>query len=575
MDFMENGMQWTLRIFIRDIVWDPMEEKALLWIEENGGKPVKVWCSGKTVHVTLKTTGADMPLILETEFLPDTKEIELIWLGYRTELWTDGKLRDEEWPVGNCVESRTPVIHSSEIIEKTEWFDFAQKKDAEHILINDIQFWAPELGKNNVGDCMPFADQGSYHLFYLKDRHQHQSKWGKGAHQFAHISSKDLIHWQEHPLAVEITHPWEGSICTGSVIRADDIYYAFYAVRMMDGSSAKISWATSRDCIHFTKSERYFTLTEPYETTSVRDPEVFWGQDGKYHMLLTTSWKAAEPAERSGCLAHLVSNDLESWEQKEPFLIPGYTDQPECCDYFEWNGWYYLIFSNYGTAKYRYSEQPFGPWRCPENEMIDGLLYRVPKTAEFHGRRIASGFLCINTEGQSYAGSLVLRELKQNRDGTLKTCFVEELTPEMDAIEEKIILDTECTGGYCHKKIQSEGKHLYAVIRQGSYGGSFGITFGTRGKQAYEIRIDPVLRTVGVYPEHSNLYYFPTKRILTGVRGLGEECRLEVILSGNILDICVNEARTLVCRLEESQTVEPAITWGCFVKDCRAEFEIK
>lgn len=125
---------------------------------------------------------------------------------------------------------------------------------------------------------MPFSDQGIYHLFYLKDRHQHQSKWGKGAHQFAHISSTDLIHWQEHPLAVEITHQWEGSICTGSVIRADDTYYIFYAVRMMDGGSAKISWATSRDCIHFVKSEQYFTLTAPYETTSVRDPEVFWAK---------------------------------------------------------------------------------------------------------------------------------------------------------------------------------------------------------------------------------------------------------------------------------------------------------
>ena len=60
--------------------------------------------------------------------------------------------------------------------------------------------------------------------------------------------------------------------------------------------------------------------------------------------------------------------------REKPFLVPGYTDQPECSDYFEWNGWYYLIFSNYGTAKYRYSRTPFGPWICPEQEILDGLL---------------------------------------------------------------------------------------------------------------------------------------------------------------------------------------------------------
>lgn len=575
MDFVENGNRWTLKFFLKESGRDFLKENKLLWVEEKGENPICIWCEDGILYAVLKMNGTDTPLTLKAEFGPETKEVELVWLGFRTELWTDGKLRDEEWPVGDCLESKEPIIHSAETVEKKEWFDFIQKKKTEPVIINKIQYWAPELGKNNVGDCMPFSDQGIYHLFYLKDRHQHQSKWGKGAHQFAHISSTDLIHWQEHPLAVEITHQWEGSICTGSVIRADDTYYIFYAVRMMDGSSAKISWATSRDCIHFVKSEQYFTLTAPYETTSVRDPEVFLGKDGKYHMLVTTNWEMAEPVERNGCLAHLVSDDLRNWEQKEPFLIPGYTDQPECCDYFEWNGWYYLIFSNYGTAKYRYSEHPFGPWLCPENEIIDGLLYRVPKTADFHGRRIAAGFLCINTEGSSYAGSLVLRELKQHGDGTLKTCFVKELTPEYNTFEKKIILDTEYLGGYCDRKIRDGGDHLHAVIRSNNNSGSFGITFGVPGKQTYEIRFAPALKTVGVYPEHSNLYYFPTKRILLGVDGLKGECRLEIILADDILDICVNEERTLVCRLEEKQTGEQNIKWGCFVKDCRAEFEVK
>ena len=152
---------------------------------------------------------------------------------------------------------------------------------------------------------------------------------------------------------------------------------------------------------------------------------------------------------------------------------------------------------------------------------------------------------------------------------------MKELTPEYNTFEKKIILDTEYLGGYCDRKIRDGGDHLHAVIRSNNNSGSFGITFGVPGKQTYEIRFAPALKTVGVYPEHSNLYYFPTKRILLGVDGLKGECRLEIILADDILDICVNEERTLVCRLEEKQTGEQNIKWGCFVKDCRAEFEVK
>ena len=102
--------------------------------------------------------------------------------------------------------------------------------------------------------------------------------------------------------------------------------------------------------------------------------------------------------------------------------------------------------------------------------------------------------------------------------------------------------------------------------------GSFGLTMDAKGVQPYEIRIDPVLGTLGVYPAHSCLYYHPTKRFLTGLKGLEEGCILEVILRKDILDICVNSERTLVCRMEESWTA-CSVEWGCYVKDGRAEFE--
>lgn len=573
---METNRQWMLQIRVGEAVWTEGEEKELLLsVSEEERKMIFLYGKDGVFCFEVYIDEMEEPLYLEVPE-KDKKELELVWRGYRVELWADGTLEDEEWPAGECIGLKFPEITLQKNGLEAEWIREPREEENPSRMIDKISYWAPDLGRHNVGDCMPFSDGERYHLFYLKDRRQHRSKWGKGAHQFAHISTSDLIHWEEHPAAVPITHPWEGSICTGSVLKANEIYYAFYAVRMMDGSSAKVSWATSEDCIHFTKSEKYFTLDAPYETTSVRDPEVFYGKDGYYHMLLTTDWELCEVPQRKGCLAHLMSKDLENWEQKEPFLIPGYTDQPECTDYFEWNGWYYLIFSNYGTAKYRYSKEPFGPWICPAQEMIDGLLYRVPKTAEYHGRRIAAGFLCINTEGNSYAGNLVLRELRQNSDGTLGTCLVKELLPETYGTGAEVMLDRTETGGYQQQILLKAESYAKIHIKKVGENGNYGLLLAAQNGVSYEMRFDPVQKTMGIYPAHSNLYYHPTKRLLTGIDGLENEVVVELIMEKDILDICLNGTRTLICRMDQDWTTKEensGIEIGCFVKDCKAVFE--
>ncbi len=201
---------------------------------------------------------------------------------------------------------------------------------------------------------MPFFHDGRFHLFYLADRHQHRSKWWKGAHQWAHISTTDLHDWQQHPLAIPISEEWEGSICTGSVFYWDNLFYAFYAVRTLDGSPAPIQAAVSTDGIHFEKTPAQVTLGDPYLADVVRDPVVFHDcTSGLFHMLVTTALRTPPLASHhNGCLAHLVSPDLRHWEQHEPFIVPGLAGDPECADYFHWHGWYYLLFSNNGVARY-------------------------------------------------------------------------------------------------------------------------------------------------------------------------------------------------------------------------------
>ena len=143
--------------------------------------------------------------------------ISAILMRHRIELYINDMLVDEEWPMGarlfeqgDCFESDFPIqIEPYHQIEK-------EKPSVTDVFFN-AEGWRPE---NNVfvGDCMPYVRGGEYHVLYLKDRRHHYSKWGMGAHQWAHISTKDFVQWRVHPMAVEITEPSEGSICTGSWI---------------------------------------------------------------------------------------------------------------------------------------------------------------------------------------------------------------------------------------------------------------------------------------------------------------------------------------------------------------------
>ena len=153
-----------------------------------------------------------------------------------------------------------------------------------------------------------------------------------------------------------------------------------------------------------------------------------------FHMLVTTSLVsggAGRPFDFAqgrpfgpGCLAHLVSLDLRHWEQREPFILPEYPGEPECPDYFEWNGWYYLIFSNQAVARYRMSRGPLGPWQRPEGDLLDDFPASVMKTAAFTGgRRIGAAFV---SRG-GYGGEVVFREFIQRADGTLGAKWPAEL----------------------------------------------------------------------------------------------------------------------------------------------------
>lgn len=344
---------------------------------------------------------------------------ELRLRDYRIELWVNDVLVDEEWPCGGHYLTGDGL----------DGFGIKPLPEPESELpavtgtFENAEGWKPEENVF-VGDCMPYFSKGRYHVLYLKDRHHHQSKWGRGAHQWAHISTDDMVHWQQHPMAVEIDEAWEGSICTGSWIARGDREFLFYTIRTFDGSPAPLRRSVSEDGVHFVKDREFsFCLSDRYTGASARDPKVVRAADGSYHMFVTTTLAES----RKGCLAHLVSEDLDVWREVEPIYVTGsdgmdqageqswyYADEPECPDYFEKDGWYYLIFSHHTKGEYRFSREPFSGWQRPENPIIP--CKTVPKAAIWNDRIRFCGF---DGQGQ-YAGTMTFLDMDVRADGTLE-----------------------------------------------------------------------------------------------------------------------------------------------------------
>ena len=377
--------------------------------QKNGQKSLEIDASDGKITVNKWYSHSEKPLTMIAS-LSGGEKITLVFYDFRIELYVNGILVDEEWPIGDAFFSLGDEILPSEGIELSAYRQPSEPEPSVIYTFENAEGWRPD--GIFVGDCMPYTREGEYHVLYLKDRRHHKSKWGMGAHQWAHISTRDFNTWAVHPMAVEITKPWEGSICTGSHIKRGDKEYLYYTVRCANNMPAIISRSISSDGYHFTKDESFgFTVSEKYHAPSARDPKVFLGEDGKYHMILTTSLNNEE---KNGCLAHYTSCDLEKWdEEPEPIYIVPNTAQPECPDYFKYNGKYYLVFSLWGRARYLVSNEPFDGFLSVDDTLIP--CAGVPKCAEWEGKLVFVGFKVID----GYAGTMTFNTATSDESGKL------------------------------------------------------------------------------------------------------------------------------------------------------------
>ena len=294
------------------------------------------------------------------------------------------------------------------------------------------QYWTPRGFNAWVGDVCVGVWKGRFHVFYLYDRRHHASGAGAGRHYFAHLSSRDLVTWEEHPHAVPVERWWE-CVGTGTPFEYEGklcLSYGLHSARVADRADFVTAhmdelpsekrgegrflfsdlpqavpvggtYAESDDGIHFRKSGRYLTRAE--------NPSICRMEDGGLGLATSSGRFFVSPDGRLG-----------NWQEAGPRApVRG-----DCPAPFSWGDRDYLLQGFYWMAS-RTKNGAWENWTLTGDDIYDGL--NVPMVATWKGgRRILVGWI---RHVHGWGGWLCFRELIRFPDGRLGIRWLPETPP--------------------------------------------------------------------------------------------------------------------------------------------------
>lgn len=187
--------------------------------------------------------------------------------------------------------------------------------------------------------------QGEYHLFY--QFYPYGSEWGPM--HWGHAKSKDLINWEELPVALAPDQPYDKDGCfSGSAIEVNGELVLMYTGHVVENDSVTQTqcMAFSADGIHFTKIKENPVidakiLGEEGSINDFRDPKILRHNNTYYAIVATKT-----PDSR-GKMVLFESKDSIDWTFKST-LLEGDDGQGimwECPDFFRLDGYDVLIMS--------------------------------------------------------------------------------------------------------------------------------------------------------------------------------------------------------------------------------------
>lgn len=298
-----------------------------------------------------------------------------------------------------------------------------------------------------VGDPMPFFDPVAkdFKIMYLQE---YRPNAAGNYHPIWALQTADAANYTSMGELI----PYGGlaeqdaAIGTGSTIYndADKLYYTFYTGGKyrpaLNDAAQAVMFATSPDFKTWTKNKTFVLKGGDYgySNNDFRDPCVFKGDDGMYHMIVSTT------KNNKGKLAEFTSADLKKWNHAGDFMNMMWDRFYECPDVFKMGNWWYLVYSEKHAVVRRVqyfkgrtldelkaaTANDAGLWPDSHEGFLDSRAFYAGKTASDGQNRYIWGW-CPTRPGNDntavgaapnepeWAGNLVAHRLIQHEDGTL------------------------------------------------------------------------------------------------------------------------------------------------------------
>ncbi|WP_082693093.1 sucrose-6-phosphate hydrolase [Bacillus sp. FJAT-29814] len=259
--------------------------------------------------------------------------------------------------------------------------------------------------------------KGVYHVFYQWNPFE----TAHGAKFWGHYSSKDLVRWQEEPIALAPSEWYEKNGCySGSAVEADGQLYLFYTGNVKNGDGTRETYqclAVSSDGIHFEKKGPVLKLPEGY-TAHFRDPKV-WKHADRWYMVV-----GAQTLDEKGVAALFTSKDLYNWEEVGTIAGSGMNGLGEfgymweCPDLFHVDGKDVLLVSPQGLqpmghsyhnlfqSGYFIGELNYENGTSLHGDFVEldrGFDFYAPQTfVDDRGRRILYGWMGMTDDAEQF-----------------------------------------------------------------------------------------------------------------------------------------------------------------------------
>ena len=402
-------------------------------------------------------------------------------------------------------------------------------------------FYTPYMIKptdnvGGVGDPMPFYDakNSEFKVLYLQDYANNKAYC---FHPYWGLKTKDCSSYEslgEILSAGSNDFQQDAALGTGCCFynEADGLYYIYYTGENGKCTNRQVVMrATSPDFKTWTR-DNLWQLNGPeygYNGFDFRDPQIFKGDDGKFHMIIATRPQAGG----NGIFAEFVSADMKNWESAGDF--PMVWDRfCECPDVFKMGDWWYLVYSeSFKTSwsrkvKYMMADSwenlkkcfndPGANWPKDGREgVLDSRAFYAGKTASNGTDRYIWGWCPyrpvddidvrnINVgagDGNEpkWGGALVCHKVLQHEDGTLTLTAVPSLNNKYNKPQTVREMESK---GYANGKLTGEGayvlynrlgyhNHMSFTVKTAGNTDKFGVSLfrGSDSKKYYTMVFNP------------------------------------------------------------------------------------